>query len=233
MIQFICTNYKEASSLSRIYQHMTSGRPWAIISAFYTQWIDDKPVGGKELLENEFRTEDMIEDFYTLEDGQPTGYIPLDGVWCEIVEKDKNGKPIKVDIQFKDSLFIPNMSWAEAISLGGNYDQHSIFWGSGKSYEDSYYIDLDKDEYYKIRGWKILPHTKEERDDKYGKEDEVEGTEKEKARKEHPSWDILSDEEEAKKELEDSSGATRIPGDRNFIFDIEETPSDPFNWDED
>jgi hypothetical protein len=213
---------------------MTNGSPWAIISASHTQYIDGEPVGGKELPENEDRMFDMIEEFYTLEDGQPTGYIPIDGVWCEIIEKDKNDKPIKIDIQFEDSLFIPNMSYSEVVALGGNFDQHSVFWGSGESFDDSYYLDLDENVAHRILNWRILPHTEKERDIRFGTEDETKDTDKEKYRKDHPSWELLSDEEKAKKELEDSSGATRIPGDRNFIFDIEwDKTSDPFENDRD
>ncbi len=207
-----------ASSLSRIYQHMTGGEPWAILSASVSELIDGKWVGGTDLEKNEGRTQELKDSFsYTPEDIDanpffPYGFIPIDGVWCEIKKTDEEGNEKLVSIEFEDSLFVPGMTLYDVLELGKEFDQSAVIWGSGGGVDKSYLISLTTETYYKAEKIRVLPRTDKEWEERNYTEEEG---------KLHPSWETLTNRDKAKEFLDDSAGGTKIPRDRPFqlVFD--------------
>jgi hypothetical protein len=98
------------ASLSRIWQHIQNGKTFAVISAYRGNYTEE---------ENRKRHNQLKTDVRALGHGfieQKSGYTytdPLSG--------EEGGAEEK-------SLFIPNISKADAVALGRKYTQESILW---------------------------------------------------------------------------------------------------------
>lgn len=97
------------SSISRIWQHITNGKNFAVISAF---------LGDDDELDMESHKQ-LAKDIRQL----GLGYIPLDSGYSY---KDTERGHDK--IKNEKSYFIPNISKEDALQLGEKYGQETILW---------------------------------------------------------------------------------------------------------
>lgn len=112
------------ASLSRVWQHLESGRSWGIISAWRGAYeaLPDHELR-KVKSKNKKRTDSLESDLSSM----GYGYIPLKGRYAETV-KTEEGETIKRWVQER-SFFVPKITKDDITKLADKYNQDAVIFG--------------------------------------------------------------------------------------------------------
>ena len=119
------------ASLSRVYQHFTKSgeKSFGVVTSWRIKTARGKPFSNEANIENFNRLKNTIR-------GLGLGYFVLKGHWRQC--SDSNAKygdcpPEKLLDTVEPSLFVPGLSWEEALAVAKEYEQDALIWSGPKT----------------------------------------------------------------------------------------------------